>query len=116
MQDSNGCKARDSILVLVNFEGQAFVPNAFSPNDDGINDVFYVLGKCVSEVKLLRVFDRWGEMVFEKSNTLPNDPLYGWDGKFREKTASSDVYVYFAVVMLPDGRKIELKGDLTLLR
>ncbi len=116
VQDSNGCKARDSILVRVNFEGQAFVPNAFSPNDDGINDVFYVLGKCISEVKLLRVFDRWGEMVFEKSNTLPNDPLYGWDGKFKEKAASSDVYVYFAVIMLPDGRKIELKGDLTLLR
>ncbi len=114
--DSNGCKALDSIVVKVDFNGKAYIPNAFSPNSDGINDVFYVLGKCVEEVRVLRIFDRWGEMVFEKSNTPPNDPLYGWDGKFRGKDMNSDVFVYYIIVALPDGTTVEMKGDLTLLR
>lgn len=116
VMDSSGCSASDSVQVRVDFEGRAFIPNAFSPNDDGINDVFYVFSKCVSEVRLLRVFDRWGEKVFEASNTPPNDPLFGWDGKFKGKNASSDVYVYYIVVVLPDGTEREYKGDLTLLR
>jgi gliding motility-associated-like protein len=114
--DSNGCKALDSIVVRVDFDGKAYIPNAFSPNDDGINDVFYVLGNCVSKVILLRVFDRWGEMVFEKSNTPPNDPLYGWDGKFKGKPVNSDVFVFYINVELKDGSTRIYKGDVTLLR
>ncbi len=114
--DSLGCKATDSLRVRVNFRPRADLPNAFSPNGDSKNDVFYVIGKCAGEVRVLRVFDRWGELVFEKSNTPPNDPLYGWDGKFKGEDANSDVYVYFAIVKMPDGSEVELKGDLTLLR
>lgn len=114
--DSNGCKALDSIVVRVDFDGKAYIPNAFSPNDDGINDVFYVLGNCVSKVILLRVFDRWGEMVFEKSNTPPNDPLYGWDGKFKGKPVNSDVFVFYITIELKDGSTRIYKGDVTLLR
>ncbi|MBK9013048.1 MAG: gliding motility-associated C-terminal domain-containing protein [Saprospiraceae bacterium] len=102
--------------VRVNFRPRADLPNAFSPNGDSKNDVFYVIGKCAGEVRVLRVFDRWGELVFEKSNTPPNDSLYGWDGKFKGEDANSDVYVYFAIVKMPDGSEVELKGDLTLLR
>ncbi len=114
--DSNGCEASDSIRVVVDFEGRAYIPNAFTPNQDGINDVFYVLSRCVVEVRLFRVFDRWGEKVFEKSNTPPNDPLYGWDGKFRGKDMNSDVFVYYIIVILTDGREQVYKGDVTLLR
>ena len=114
--DTSGCKAMDSIKVRVEFEAMAALPNAFSPNGDGLNDVFYVIGKCAQEVQVLRVFDRWGELVFEKSNTPPNDPLYGWDGSFRGEGAMSDVYIYFAKVRLPDSSEVELRGDLTLLR
>lgn len=116
VQDSNGCTASDSIHVLINFEGKAYIPNAFSPNNDGLNDVFYVLSRCVTEVRMFRVFDRWGELVFEKSNTPPNDPLYGWNGKFRGKDMNADVFVYHIVVVLADGRTQEYKGDVTLLR
>lgn len=116
VQDSNGCSATDSTHVLVNFEGKAYIPNAFSPNNDGINDVFYVLSRCVTEVRIIRVFDRWGELVFEKSNTPPNDPLYGWNGKFRGKDMNADVFVYHVVVVLADGSLQEYKGDVTLLR
>lgn len=114
--DTNGCKANDQIRLLANYQVQAALPNAFSPNGDSKNDVFFVLGKCAEKVLLLRVFDRWGNLVFEKSNTPPNDPLYGWDGKVNGKDAPSDVYVYQAKILLPDGREIERKGDLTLLR
>jgi len=116
VQDSNGCSATDSTHVLVNFEGKAYIPNAFSPNNDGINDVFYVLSRCVTEVRIIRVFDRWGELVFENSNTPPNDPLYGWNGKFRGKDMNADVFVYNIVVVLADGSLQEYKGDVTLLR
>ncbi|MCF8247466.1 MAG: gliding motility-associated C-terminal domain-containing protein [Saprospiraceae bacterium] len=114
--DTSGCKATDSIALKVDFEATALVPNAFSPNADGINDEFFVIGKCVESVQVLRVFDRWGEMVFEESNTPTNDPLYGWDGKFKGKDVNSDVYVYFAVIKMPNGSEVELRGDLTLLR
>lgn len=114
--DTSGCQAKDSIRAYVDFQAQAVLPNAFTPNEDDLNDNFYVIGKCAEEVLVLRIFDRWGELVFEKSNTPPNDPFYGWNGKYKGKEANSDVYIYFAKVKMPDGREIELKGDLTLLR
>ncbi|MBI5917715.1 MAG: gliding motility-associated C-terminal domain-containing protein [Bacteroidetes bacterium] len=114
--DSSGCTATDSVRVVVDFDPMAYIPNAFSPNSDGINDVFYVLGNCVKEVRLLRIFDRWGEKVFEKRNAPSNDSLYGWDGKFRGKPMNSDVFVYYIIVSFPDGSEQVYTGDLTLLR
>ncbi|MCU0349065.1 MAG: gliding motility-associated C-terminal domain-containing protein [Saprospiraceae bacterium] len=114
--DSNGCSATDSIRVRVGFDRQAHIPNAFSPNDDGMNDVFHILGGCVEEVRLLRIFDRWGEAVFEANNIPANDPQYGWDGKFQGKDAVADVFVYHIIVTLRDGTELSYKGDLTLLR
>jgi gliding motility-associated-like protein len=114
--DSNGCKAMDSIRVNVDYEGKAFMPNAFSPNGDGLNDVFYVLSKCLESVKLLRVYDRWGALVFEKQDFPPNDPAFGWNGKHKGKELASDVYVYHLTVELQDGTTQSYQGDLTLLR
>ncbi len=114
--DTSGCTGSDSVNVVVDFDGKAYIPNAFSPNDDGLNDFFYVLSRCVTEVRVFRVFDRWGEMVFEKSNTPPNDPMYGWNGKFKGKHMNSDVFVYHIIVVLADGSEQVYKGDVTLLR
>lgn len=114
--DSNDCSTTDSVVVVVEFDGKAYIPNVFSPNDDGINDVFMVLTGCVREVKKMLIFDRWGEKVFEESNTPPNDPLYGWDGNFRGKPMNPDVFVYYIIVELYDGTEKTYKGDLTLLR
>ncbi len=92
------------------------IPNVVSPNGDGINDTFYPLGKGISEVRLLRIFDRWGEKVFERKNFQPNEPALGWDGTFKGKPAVSDVFAYYAVFVMSDGSEEIVKGDLTLLR
>lgn len=114
--DTNGCSATDSIKVEVDFDGEIYIPNVFSPNGDGLNDVFYLFSSCVREVRLMRIFDRWGEKVFEKQNVPAGDPAYGWDGTFNGKAAGADLFVYQVIVALHNGTEAEFKGELTLLR
>ncbi|MCB0522732.1 MAG: gliding motility-associated C-terminal domain-containing protein [Lewinellaceae bacterium] len=88
------------------------VPNAFSPNNDGINDSFLPVGKCLDlQGYVFKVFSRWGELVFETDS-----PLEGWNGEHRNKPATSDVYVWF--LQYDDGNKgmVKEQGDVTLLR
>lgn len=87
-----------------------YVPNAFSPNGDGENDVLYVRTLVAEEI-LLRVFNRWGEMVFETT-----DKDFGWDGKYKGKLLDPDVYDYYILATCVDGGQYEHKGNITLLR
>ena len=87
-----------------------FIPLAFRPNGDNKNDVWKVQGRCVKDFEV-KVFDRWGEMVYESINQ--NE---GWDGNFRGKAVDSDVYVYILNLTMRDGETKTLKGDITLLR
>ncbi len=87
-----------------------FVPNAFSPNDDGENDILFVRGQNLEEVTL-KIFDRWGELVFEST-----DQAIGWDGTFRDKPVDPDVYVYHLQVICFDGQENLIKGNITVLR
>lgn len=98
--------------------GCVYVPNAFSPNDDGINDVFIVFtgASCIKEIKSFHVFSRWGEEVFKNFNFPANDFAYGWDGTFRGKPMDTAVFAWFAEVEFGDGRVELFKGDVTLLR
>lgn len=116
VSDAIGCSAMDSVRVTTDFDGRVYVPNAFSPNGDGINDYFFVQASCVEEVRLLRIFDRWGGHVFEANHTPPNIETEGWDGIFRDKDEDSNVFVYYIIVTLRDGSEIELEGGVTLLR
>ncbi len=115
--DENGCKATGKVQVIVLCQGSlVFVPNTFSPNGDGSNDVFYVRGKGLDRVKSLRIFNRWGEAVFEKQNFAANDPTVGWDGTFRGKKLSADVYVYQVEVFCENSEVIRFDGSVTLLQ
>ena len=87
-----------------------FVPNAFSPNGDGYNDVLYVRGLYIEKV-IFRIFDRWGEMVFESQ-----DVSQGWDGVFRDSPLQPDVYDYYLDVTCVGGLKSIVKGNVTLIR
>lgn len=87
-----------------------YVPNAFSPNGDGENDILFVR-TLVTEELLLRVFNRWGEMVFETT-----DKNVGWDGTFKGKLLDPDVYDYYMKAICIDGGEYEHKGNITLLR
>lgn len=115
--DENGCIARDSIIIFVDKVRSIFVPTAFSPNDDGNNDVFMVFaGKDVKEIKSFKVFDRWGNQVFGKESFQPNDPFYGWDGHFNGQEMNSAVYVYFVEFEFIDGWIETQRGDVLLMR
>ncbi|MEL6668026.1 MAG: gliding motility-associated C-terminal domain-containing protein, partial [Bacteroidota bacterium] len=94
-----------------------FVPTAFSPNDDGVNDRFTLFGEAGEfTIEELRVFTRWGESVFVGMELPPNDLSRGWDGTHRGSPLNPAVFVYWARVRYVNGDTELLKGDLTLLR
>ncbi len=111
-----GCITTDTIQIFVFCKSaQVFIPNAFTPDGDGLNDVLMVRGKGV-RVKTFRIFNRWGELVFEKTDFDPNDPKYGWDGKVRGIPATPDVFVYTAEVICDNSVIYTYKGNSTVLK
>jgi gliding motility-associated-like protein len=117
VRDRFGCTNLGNVRVVVlcdqvNF----FVPNTFSPNGDGQNEVFYARGTGLFKIKSMIVFNRWGEVVFEKKDLMPNDPSAGWNGTFKGQKASADVYIYMMEIMCDNNTVIPLKGNITLLR
>ncbi len=116
--DENGCEAGDDITVFVKNNVDIYIPNAFSPNNDGINDRFTLFGKAgqIENIVELLIFDRWGDLVFRKNNFAPNDEMLGWDGSARGKAQSQGVHVYYAVVELAGGRQVKLQGEVVVVR
>lgn len=113
----NGCEATDGITVFVEKNRPVYVPNVFSPNDDGINDLFTIYaGKSVTKIKSFVVFSRWGETIYSHTNFVPNNPLEGWDGKHRGKELQPAVFTWFAEIEFLDGRTEVYKGDVSLVR
>ena len=94
-----------------------FIPNAFSPNDDGINDVFtpYFPG-AVKSVLAMEIYDRWGELVHLQTNIDPLDPALGWNGQFREKPMDPGIFVYKFDLALINDQQLTLSGEVHLIR
>ena len=114
--DNKGCRVSDQMHITVDVVRQIFFPNIFSPNEDALNERFYPFADDrVVKIHEFRVFDRWGNMVFEQTNFLPNDYDKGWDGTRNGKHLNAGVYVYYAVVEFRDGAKKVFKGDVTLV-
>jgi gliding motility-associated-like protein len=117
IQTIDGCTATRNVQVQVNRQANVYVPNIFSPNADGVNDVFMIFaGNQVAQVNSFLVFNRWGETVFQYYNFQPNDPAYGWDGSFRGQPMNPAVFVWYAEIEMLDGRVELFKGDVTLVR
>ncbi|MFT5168231.1 MAG: gliding motility-associated-like protein, partial [Saprospiraceae bacterium] len=118
--DQNGCIAIDTVLVLVDPNRQFYIPNTFTPNGDGRNDVFRIRSRLASiqQVNIFRVFDRWGEMVFESSSFRPQDERLedAWDGTFRGRLLNPDTYVFYVEVIYLDGETEIEEGTVTLIR
>jgi gliding motility-associated-like protein len=111
-----GCVAVDSMFInSICKSAQVFIPNAFTPDGDGLNDILMVRGRGVT-VKSFRIFNRWGELVFEKENFYPDDPKFGWDGRVRGVPATPDVFVYTAEVFCDNGIPYTYKGNVTILK
>ncbi len=114
---ARGCTASARLTVLVDRRPAVFVPSAFSPNQDGYNDVLMVLaGAQVRHIRSFRIFDRWGENVFEAYNFPPNDPAYGWNGMHKGQPVKPAVFVYWLEAETIDGETHLFKGDVTVLR
>jgi gliding motility-associated-like protein len=114
--DQNGCIATDEIGIFVEQLRRVFIPNAFTPNGDGINDKLYI--NAAQEVRLVKSFyvlNRWGETMFSRENFLPNDPDLGWDGFFNGQKTPPGVYVYVAELELANGEIAVVSGDVTLV-
>ncbi len=117
IMNSSGCIITDSILLIVFEElndscefATIFIPNAFTPNEDGINDMYEIKSNHIT-VKNYRIFNRWGESIFESSENEKK-----WDGKFKSKRCPSGIYVYIVDYEDCNSKKRQLrKGFLTLL-
>ena len=81
-----------------------------------MNDVFYARGKGLFSIKSFRVFNRWGQLVFERFNLSPNNAADGWNGQFNSTTVSSDVYVYMMEIVCQNNTVIPVKGNVTLIK
>ena len=111
---AEGCTADAHVTIYVNNAKKVFVPNAFSPNNDGLNDIFSIYGgDDVSKVKTFQVFDRWGTVVYANDDFQVNDESAGWDGTIGNKTVTTGVFIYFAEIEFIDGRTEIFKGDVT---
>ncbi len=114
--DSDGCMAIAEVMIRVTRNHIVYVPNGFSPNGDGYNDVFFVNAPPQAELEMFRVFDRWGEVIFERRGVPANDSTNGWDGKFNGKDVNQGVYTWYCRVRFKDGEIQLLKGHITLVR
>ncbi len=111
------CKDSATLQVNAYYRSHIALPNAFSPNGDGLNDVFYVIaGKDVKQVKQFQVFNRWGQKMFEKTNGKTNDINFGWNGYYNGQLVAQGTYVYQIVIELLSGGLEIHKGNISVLR
>lgn len=93
------------------------IPDAFSPNNDQLNEIFYVYGNaCVRQVREMFIYNRWGEVIYQKSNFAASDPSAGWDGSYHGQKTAPGVYPYKIRVELTNGSFLSYKGVVNLLR
>jgi gliding motility-associated-like protein len=118
IENQNGCQASASTTFILESIRNVYIPTAFSPNNDGVNDLFRVFtGIGVREVPTFRVFDRWGKKVFERIN-IPLSQLddIGWDGLVNGELANPGVFIYMVEVEFTDGFVEVYTGEVMLIR
>ncbi|MBX2890327.1 MAG: gliding motility-associated C-terminal domain-containing protein [Saprospiraceae bacterium] len=118
--DANGCSGTGSILIEVDPNRNVYVPNVFKPgNTGGENDFFYpIVGLGVEKVNYMRVYDRWGTLMYERNDFYPNPDVLaqGWDGRYRGQYVNPAVFVYVMEVKFLDGKVLTYRGDVTVVR
>jgi gliding motility-associated-like protein len=118
LTNDNGCSATDQTVISVSEEDPFYVPNVFSPNGDGVNDLFRLFpGPGVERIMRFSVFDRWGGQVYQAEDLSPTDALAAWDGRSPNgQLPSIGVYVYLVEVRLSNGEVVRQAGDVMLMR
>lgn len=109
--DQRGCSVSDTVRIQVDDTRKIFVPNAFSPDGDGINDVLFIYGPSAQIIDF-KVFNRWGSLVFQTGNT---DISVGWDGSFQGTMQGPGIYIWSAEVLFPDQKSERFTGTVVIL-
>ncbi len=104
------CYGTATLNVQIQRHTHSYTPNAFTPNGDGNNDVFLIYGEEIRNISL-KIFNRWGEKVFETTNSLA-----GWDGTYKGVLQSSGVYIYESIITYLDNTQETKNGSITLIR
>ncbi len=113
----SGCVAKDSINIFIECkDANLLVPNAFTPNNDNLNDYFYPLARGIKSIARFSIYDRFGRLVFERRNFLPNDKAFGWNGRIHNMDQTTSVFVYYVEALCDKGEKLYKKGTVTLIR
>ena len=115
--DKDGCVYETTITIRV-LENPYYVPNVFSPNDDGINEYFSIFGplELITNVNEFSIYDRWGERVFYTEDVLATDESMKWYGDFKGEDAQVGVYAYYIEFISFSGNLVMLTGDVTIIR
>lgn len=115
--DANGCQHSAKVIVSVIFDPKVYVPNIFSPNGDGKNDLFQLYAnRFVKTIHRFDIYDRWGEWVYSQGKIDAQAAEFGWDGTFRGQPMNNAIFVWVAEVEYINGERVFLKGDITLIR
>lgn len=115
--ENEHCSSEDEVNIIVTYDNRGMVvPNAFSPNGDGINDVFFPTGANASFVKSMTIYNRWGKQIFTLNNFPGNDPAYGWNGTWNGTAAEVGVYYYIIELIGVNNKPLQYTGHVTLLK
>lgn len=115
---SGGCILMDSVtLAPFSVPAVVSIPNVFSPNGDGVNDFWYVTttGTEVIQFTRIHIYDRYGNLLWDNRNPIPNDPSEGWDGTYRNRRLNPGVFVYVIEYLDSRGRNRFITGDITIV-
>jgi gliding motility-associated-like protein len=114
--DANGCPANDQVQIQLNQIVDVVFPNIITPNGDNINDFFFIASDDVEQVLDMKIFDRWGELIWEKQNFDPRIPSEGWNGKFNDSAVVPGVFVFTVEVLFNnlESTKETFSGDITV--
>lgn len=117
-ENERGCHDQDSLTITVDRSLPLYAPNAFTPNGDGVNDIFMLAspGSAVLEISNFQIFNRWGSLVYEATGLAPNAESSGWDGSIGGEQASPDTYLYHVKLRLLDDSVQMKSGTVLLLR
>lgn len=115
--DLNGCLVEAPVQLRVDTRVNYYIPSAFTPNIDGVNDRFWVYtGKGVKGIQSIEIFNRWGDRVYQIKAPDIKHESQGWNGTFKGKSLDPDVFIYKVQLELTNGKLITETGSLTLLK
>jgi gliding motility-associated-like protein len=113
----SGCVAKDTVNIFVECDNaNILMPNAFTPNSDGLNDFYFPLTRGIKTILRFSIYNRNGKLVYEAKNFPPNNRSFGWDGRLKDADQSTSVFVYYIEALCDVGEKIYRKGSVVLVR